>query len=525
MSIIVMPQLGQAMESGVVLEWMAADGAAVVIGQLIAQVESDKAVYEIEAHHEGILRHAVMAGDQVAVGEAIARVESGQADTIAVPSLQSAASESIATPVSVQPRAAEPNRALASPKARVLAQQTGLDLAGVPSRRADGLIVAADVDMAAAQSVGAAASLLPTAIPMTRLRRTAAERLTRSWQQAPHFVQMIEVDASRLSRALELIRERRVTYTFNDLLIKLAADTLAQFPDINARYANGTLVPQNSVDVGLAVATPEGLTVPVIRRVHTRSLADIAENSAALVGAARAGRLTTKDLGQASLTVSNLGRYGVAFGTPVLNLDEPILIFVGAIQQRPVGVNGQIKLLPMTTLSICFDHRVVDGLRAAEFSQAIKQAFEALAGVLPDEDHAEPKLGERELAAFSGEALAVSLQSHRHRWVVDEPPELGGADSGPDPVTLALSGLLSCMIVAFKLTARRRKVVLTKVEGRLTATPSGKVKEITIALDVWSDADPAIVQKLLAPSKATCLVHDLLRPDLSLALELQVHSV
>jgi pyruvate/2-oxoglutarate dehydrogenase complex dihydrolipoamide acyltransferase (E2) component/uncharacterized OsmC-like protein len=518
---VVMPQLGQAMEFGTITQWLVAEGTQVTSGQAIALVETDKASYELEATAAGTIRRFAAIGAEVAVGEAVAQIDDGAAASSPVQpqTLQEVQSPvGAARPVAPRRKAGRP---LASPKARALAPTVQVDLGEVLSRRADGLIVAHDVELAAAARRASAPAGGSGAIPLNRLRRTAADRLARSWQQAPHFVQMIEVDASRLSQAITAIREGRLGATFNDILIKVAADTLARFPDLNARFADGGLVMSEAVVVGLAVSTDQGLTVPVLRNVAQRSLAEVANASADLVARAREGRLAPSDFGAGSLTVSNLGRYGVAFGTPVLNLDEPILIFVGAIDERPVG---QIVLRPMTTLSVCFDHRVVDGLRAAQFSQALKAALEALDGIIPAPAF-EPELNERELLATSKNRLAVDVQARGHRWVVDEPQAIGGEDRGPDPVTLALGSLLSCMIVAFKLVARRRGVAINKVEARLAATPKGKVKQIEIGLDIWSSAASADVQKMLAPAKAMCLVNDMLRSDLPIAVNLTVHPL
>ena len=178
-------------------------------------------------------------------------------------------------------------------------------------------------------------------VPLTRLQRVAADRLARSWAQAPHIVQMVEVDAEQLAQAAAALREGGVG-TLNDLLIKAAADCLARFPALNARFAGDRLIPRGEVAVGLAVATDAGLTVPVVRGADRLDLSEIAVRTQELIAAARSGRLGGGQVGGASLTISNLGAYGIAFGTPVLNLDEPILIFVGAVEDRAVVRGGQV---------------------------------------------------------------------------------------------------------------------------------------------------------------------------------------
>ncbi len=163
----------------------------------------------------------------------------------------------------------------------------------------------------------------------------------------------------------------------------------------------------------------------------------------------------------------------------------------------------------------------------ANLRAALKQRLENLDGLLPEAGDAgepAPDLAERQLQARSvAGGLAVAVRSAHHAWTVDEPPEAGGADAGPDPVSYVLGGLVSCMIIAFKLAARRRKVEVGEVRGAVTATPKGKVKTIGLRLEVWSPADAAEVGKLLPSAKAACYVHDLLKPDLPVEIELVVH--
>lgn len=530
---LIMPRLGQAMEFGTVAEWLTEDGAAVQVGQPVASVESDKATYEIEATQAGVIRRLAAVGAEVPVGEPIATITSGIVQETAGAASGIGAVAPLPTRGEADRRPALAfadigARPLASPRAKALARSLAVDIGAVSSHRPDGLIVAADVEVAAAARKAGRANDAPAAaggVPLTPTQRTAAERLARSWRQAPHIVQMVEVDADQLATAAAAMREGRVAGTLNDLLIKAAADCLAQFPRLNARFGGDRLIPLPEVGVGLAVAAETGLTVPVVRGADRLSVAEIGEETRTLIAAARAGRLRPAQLGGASLTISNLGAYGIAFGTPVLNLDEPILVFVGALEERPVVRAGQIVAGRRVMLSIAYDHRVVDGLEAARFSQALKRRLETAAELLAGSaDISALRLGVRELDANSpAGGLEVRVRDDRHAWIVDEPSITGGTDTGPDPVNLVLGALASCMVIALKLAARRRRIVLGEVRARLAANPQGKVKEAVLRLEVWSTAHETEVRSLLAPAKATCLVHDMLRPDLPVAVELTVH--
>ncbi|WP_293676625.1 2-oxo acid dehydrogenase subunit E2 [uncultured Phenylobacterium sp.] len=580
---LIMPKLGQAMEYGAIAEWLAADGTVVRAGQAVASVESDKATFEIEATKSGVIHHLAGVGDEIPVGEPFAMIgEGAEAQTggaYALPTDGPAAGAAAVQPAApaaaagapagvsadrplASPRAkalahrlgvdllrvaahradglivaadvkalAAAGRPLASPKARAVAQSLNVDLGQVAAHRTDGLIVASDVEAAATrarpapQATVAAAPAAEAGVALTRLQRVAADRLSRSWAQAPHIVQMVEVDAAQLASASTALREAGGRGTLNDLLIKAAADCLARFPALNARFAGDRLVPLGEVAIGLAVATDAGLTVPVVRGADQLNLGEIAARTRELISAARSGRLSGGQVGGAGLTISNLGAYGIAFGTPVLNLDEPILVFVGAMEERPIVRDGQVVVGYRTTLSIAYDHRVVDGLAAARFSRALKTRLETVAELLPGPaTPPAPALADRELRVSSqADALAVQVRSARHAWTVDEPAAVGGRDAGPDPVTLVLGGLASCMVIAFKLAARRRKVPLGEVRAHLTANPEGKLTGAAIRLEAWSSAPEVDVRKLLAPAKATCLVHDMLRPDLPITIDLDVH--
>jgi pyruvate/2-oxoglutarate dehydrogenase complex dihydrolipoamide acyltransferase (E2) component len=367
-----MPKLGQAMEFGTIAEWLTADGATVGAGEAVASVESDKATYEIEATEAGVIRHLAAVGDEVPVGEPFALIgEAGEvaadAGAAAAATPRSRAAPAVVAAAPVQNRAPG-ERVLASPKARALALSLNVDIGSVSAHRPDGLVVAADVEAAGAPAEG---------ILLTRLQRMSADRLARSWSQAPHIVQMVEVDAAPAAEALAASREGPDRISLNDILIKACADCLAQHPAINARFGGDRLIPRADVSVGLAVATDAGLMVPVVRGADKLGLPDIAGRTRDLIAAARAGRLGADDIGRASLTISNLGAYGILFGTPVLNLDEAVLVFVGAVEERPVVQEGQIVIGRRAMLSIAYDHRIVDGLAAARFTQSLKRRLEA----------------------------------------------------------------------------------------------------------------------------------------------------
>jgi pyruvate/2-oxoglutarate dehydrogenase complex dihydrolipoamide acyltransferase (E2) component/uncharacterized OsmC-like protein len=505
---VLMPQLGQAMMRGRIVEWQAVTVDHVTAGTHLLTIESDKFTYEIEAPATGSLQRLVDVGQEAEVGMVLGRIGNGVANDAPPNGGIAAAPENRPDAMAVSPflQAPRPEGPLASPKAKAVAAGR-IDLNDVAVSRADRLIVAADVERALAARAA-------TAVP----RGGAIERLQQSWQQAPHFVQMVDVDATALMEAQRLRKAGHLSSTLNDILVHAAAQTLEEFPAVNARMAGGQPVRNDRIDISLAVATDRGLRTPTLRDVGRKPLAWVSERSREAIDVAKSGGANS---GRASLTVSNLGAHGIRQGTPVLNLDEAVLIFAGAITERAVIISGAVVAQPQMTLSIAYDHRIVDGMQAAQFSAALRTRLERFdlspwqAGT-----NAHP---ERAVTLRSDRKLRCDLTAGTHRWAIDEPVSIGGDDSAPDPVLHFLGALLSCMTIAFKVVAARRKVPISRVAGDVSASPAtGKVKQIAIQLTIWSPAEKASVEALLKSAKASCYVHDLLRDDLDLAVDLTI---
>ena len=524
---VLMPKIGQAMSEGTVIEWHVKDGEQVEKEAVLVTIETDKATYDLEAPASGTLHIYTAEGQEVSVGTVMAEIGDAPRQTnVASPAVPRAS----APPAT--PKGPARKRILASPKAKQLAAKNGIDLATLTPSSVDGIISAADVEQAltvgqtrvgAETDIGAGRAVRERR-QLTGIRKTSARRVQEAWQTIPHIVQMVDVDATALLAIRAQLRDEAPALTLNDLILHTAACVLATQPDLNASVEDDTLVYHGGVDIGLAVDSPRGLLVPVIRRADKRSVVELVAESQRLIRAARSGKLGLDDMGNASLTVSNLGMYGIRFGTPVINLGEPILIFVGAVEDRPVAVDGQVIIRPMLTLSIAYDHRVADGVAAASFTQSVKQTLEGL-GTASKETNPQQPLERRKIRTVSeGDGYAVHVRSQNHPWVLDEPTADGGTDTGPDPVSAFLGALLSCMTISFKAAARRRKVSIERIEGRIQATPTGHVKDITLALDVWSPDPTQQVRALLERAERGCYVSGILKSDLNYRVNVSVHG-
>ena len=389
---VIMPALEMAQETGRLIRWLKAEGDEVVKGEPLMEIETDKVTVEIEAPADGVLAAVTAAeGADIPVGDTVAQILA-PGETAAESVGTSAAPERAPVAVAASKastagaRAAEPaadgngrrGRPLASPKARRLAAERGLDLAAVSGSGPHGAIVAADLDQAMSSSEAPAADF-----EVGTIWRRMAERTTESWQ-APHFFLTREVDATRLLSWRESVRSRegyeRVTHT--DLLVKVAAEALVRHPRANAAWANGRISSSGDVNVGIAVAVDDGLVVPVIHGADRLSLRDIASRRAEVVAAARDGKLRPGDVSGGTFTISNLGMYGVDAFLAIVNSPQAAILAVGRIADRVVAEGGVPSVRPSLVLTLSCDHRVLDGARGAEFLQTLALLVEEPAGIV-----------------------------------------------------------------------------------------------------------------------------------------------
>jgi pyruvate dehydrogenase E2 component (dihydrolipoamide acetyltransferase) len=259
----------------------------------------------------------------------------------------------------------------ASPKARLLAKERGIDLTGLTGTGVDGMVIVRDVV--------AAPWAETAAVPLTKLRRVIAARTQASKQTIPHFYLMVDVDMTQ-ANALRAYCHDRAGWprppTYTDILIRVCALTLAEMPEYNRSYSETGLSARDRVGVGVAVSTDDGLVVPVIPEANRLSLAQVSASLRELAARARAGRLRPDDLGEKSLVISNLGMYSVDAFIAIIDMPDPMILAVGQVADRVVPVAGQVAIRPMCTLSLSVDHRVFDGVQGARFLDRIKDRLE-----------------------------------------------------------------------------------------------------------------------------------------------------
>jgi pyruvate dehydrogenase E2 component (dihydrolipoamide acetyltransferase) len=385
---VIMPALGMAQETGTVLRWLKQDGEPVTKGEPLLEVETDKVTVEIEAPADGTLA-GVRApdGTEVPVGTVIAVVLAP--GEVVAPVAPLAASEpqlereveAVAAASAAVTAPERPRRRLASPKARRLAEARGVDLDTLAGSGPNGAIVARDLE--ALQPI-VASNGGDGGFEVGTVWRVMAERTTRAWQEVPHFFLSRDVDASRLGSWRDAARRKPggETITHTDLLVKICAEALRRHPRVNASWRAGAVVAGTGVNVAIAVATEDGLVVPVVHGADALDLPAISTRRREIAGAARSGRLRPEDVQGGTFTISNLGMYGVDAFQAIVNAPQAAILAVGRIVDRPWVVDGALVVRPVLTLTVSFDHRVVDGARGAEFLDALAELIEEPTGLV-----------------------------------------------------------------------------------------------------------------------------------------------
>jgi len=414
---VTMPKLGLTMNSGTVSRWGAKEGEPVRKGNLLVVIATDKLTFDVEAPEDGVLlRVLVPEGGEAPVGAVIAYIgaegevladveaSSPQPSKAAAPS-PARASAAVAAPAASIVRA--------TPLARRIARERGLDLAMIEGTGPDGRRLRRDVeaaervkaspvaarmaadlgvDLASARSQGRvmkedvlrAAAERPSAgdveVPLTPMRRVIAERMSLSSSTIPSVTYNVDADFTELSAARERLREGAaragVKISFNHLLMRICAVALVEFPMANSSFGADSITMHRDVNIGLAVSVEGGLLVPNVKSVQDKGLLQIARETEELVSRAREGTLPLDAVQGGTFTITNLGMFGTSSFTPVINPPEACILGLNAVADRPVAIGGQVVVRPMTTLSLSADHRILDGAEAARFLARIRELVE-----------------------------------------------------------------------------------------------------------------------------------------------------
>lgn len=402
--VIRMPRMSDTMEEGVIVGWLKKVDDKVEPGTILAEVETDKAVMELESFYEGVLLHIGVEKGPVKVNGVLAVIgEAGEDYKAALAAAggdtptasTSDAKEAISQPSETKTATAvvaetttDAGRVKASPLAKSIASKAGIDIQDIKGTGDHGRIVKKDVEQAMSNPSSSKSTVTPTAAPMvasgtdidfplSQMRKTIARRLSESMFTAPHFYLSSEINMDRAIEVRKLILESEgKKVSFNDLVVKAVAMALRQHPVINSSWLGDKIRQNGNINVGIAVAVDEGLLVPVTRNTDQLSLTQISETVKTLAGKAKDRKLQPDEMQGNTFTVSNLGMFDIESFTAIINPPDSCIMAVGAIIQKPVVKNGQIVVGNMMKIMLSCDHRVVDGASGAKFLQTFKNYLE-----------------------------------------------------------------------------------------------------------------------------------------------------
>ncbi len=423
---VVLAKLSPTMEEGTIVKWSKKEGDAVKVGDVLAEIETDKANMEMEALAPGVLRKILVpAGGKAPVGALIGVVADAKEDISAVLAQAPAAAPAVPPPAApvpspaparapalaaapapvgprpapaAAPRAAPPGdgRVKASPLARTMAERQNIPLAEVAGTGPGGRIVKRDIEGYAAAALGgrpasvahppagAPAPVVPfpsvmpgQELPLSSMRKTIARRLAESKFSAPHFYVTVEVDmGAAVALREQLLNGENVKVSFNDLVLKACAKALPRFPMVNASWGGDKITTHREVHLGVAVSIADGLITPVVRHADRKSVLEISREVKDLAGRAREKKLRPEEFLGSTFTVSNLGMFEVSEFTAIINPPEAAILAVGSVSKVPVVVDSEVAIGHRMKLTLSSDHRVVDGALAAQFLQEVRRLLE-----------------------------------------------------------------------------------------------------------------------------------------------------
>ena len=417
---VVLAKLSPTMEEGTIVKWSRQEGDAVKVGDVLAEIETDKANMEMEALGAGVLRKILVpAGGKAAVGaligviadagEDVSTVIAGAASPSASPAPAPAAKVAPAAPTAAAPVPKAPvvssppgpapvvpfpaGRVKASPLARAIARRQNISLGSVRGTGPGGRIIKRDIEgylavPAAAGGALAAPRSVPTItpgqeLPLSSMRRTIARRLSESKFTAPHFYVTVEIDMdAAVSLREQLQRAEEIKVSFNDLVVKACARALTRFPSVNASWAGEKIVTYSEVHVGVAVSIPDGLITPVVRNADRTPLLEISRQIKDLASRARDRKLRPEEFAGSTFTVSNLGMFDVTEFTAIINPPESCILAVASVRRVPVAVGDTVAVGYRMNVTLSSDHRVVDGVLAAQFLAEVRRLLENPAALL-----------------------------------------------------------------------------------------------------------------------------------------------
>ena len=387
---IKVPTVGESITEVTLLKWTKAEGAWVERDEVIAELESEKATFEVNAEQAGILFHKATEGDSIMIGDVLADIDETApkpAQAEAAVAAPASAPATTAAPTSQAPVTSVPNNVKATPVAAAIIADKKVDTAQIKASGYAGKITKIDV-LDALNNPGkiqfAGQELFSRIVrpeKMSNLRKTISRRLVEAKNTTAMLTTFNEVDMTAIMQIRKQFKDKfkeahGVNLGFMSFFAKACAIALTEWPTVNAFIDGDQLLYHDYADISIAVSTPRGLTVPVIRNVESLSMAEIEKSVVVLAGKARDSKLTAEDLTGGTFTNTNGGVFGSLMSTPIINIPQSAILGMHKIQDRPMAVNGEVKILPMMYLALSYDHRIIDGRESVGFLVRVKELLE-----------------------------------------------------------------------------------------------------------------------------------------------------
>jgi len=377
---IVMPQLASTMESGTIVKWLKQVGDEVVEGEPIMEITTDKVDVEVESPASGtLLKIIANEGDEVPVKNPVGLIGSSGEMTGDVSIKVEPKVEEKVVETALKPDIKTSGKVFASPRARRLAKEANANISDVIGTGPNGRIIGRDVMKFTQEGKKIVTEAKPIAgqvVKLTSIQKTVAERLAMSYRTAPHIELLMDVNCEKMIALRTFLRSQGCNASYNDILAKYTSIVLKQFPKFNSTYADDGIHLIENINIGIAVAVGEELIVPVVKNVDKKNIKEIAQESARLITAARDKKLTLDDLSGGTLTITNLGMYGIRSFKAIINPPQVAILAVGAIEPRAVVIPGQIIAQQMMSINLSIDHRAVNGAQGGELLARLKDLLE-----------------------------------------------------------------------------------------------------------------------------------------------------
>ncbi len=372
---VIMPKLGEVMEEGEIVRWLKKEGEEVKRGEPLLEIATDKAIIEVEAFVSGFLRKILTPeGKEVPVGETIAYITDSMEEEIPGEVKKEGKRKTPALPKLIK----------ASPLAKKLAREYGINLSKVKRTGPEGRIAKKDILKLIKREEGPLVKEVPSeeGIPLSGVRKIIAERMGKSKREIPHFYLTCEVDLSIVAKTMKEeikekpVKESEVHLTYTDLLIKACGYGLKGVPQVNSTFKEGKIYQSSQINVGVAIGRDERLVVPIIKNVDRKSLFEIAKERKRLIKRTKENKLSLEELEGSSFTLSNLGMFGIKTFSAIINPPQVCILAIGEIKDRVVTIAREIEIRPIMEMTLSCDHRVINGILGARFLQKVKEGLE-----------------------------------------------------------------------------------------------------------------------------------------------------